>query len=86
MPKALQIDVGSGAGVHGVRDASRRCAFCARPGAFFGHDATHAICPLCCLARDLGRPRIDDEARLIWLPEAAQNVINVLCREIHVAL
>jgi hypothetical protein len=34
----------------------------------------------------LGRPRIDEEARLIWLPESAQNVINVLCREIHVGL
>jgi hypothetical protein len=34
----------------------------------------------------LGRPRIDEEARLIWLPEAAQNVINVMCREIHVEL
>ena len=86
MPKALQIDVGSGASTHGVLDATRRCAFCARPGAFPGHDASHAICPLCCLARGLGRPRIDEEARLIWLPEAAQNVINVLCREIHVEL
>ena len=86
MPEALHLDVQVGAVADGVPDPARRCAFCARPGAFQGQDNTQATCPLCWLVRDLGRPRIDEEARLIWLPEAGQSVINVLCREIHIEL
>lgn len=42
-------------------------------------------CPLCHLPQHLNRPGIDDEAVLIWMPEMAQGVINVLVRQIHLA-
>jgi intracellular multiplication protein IcmJ len=32
------------------------------------------------------RPRIDEEAALIWLPEMSQQALNVLMREIHMQL
>jgi len=40
-------------------------------------------CALCWLARHLERPRIDDEARLIWLPGMSQAALNVTVRVIH---
>ena len=43
-------------------------------------------CPLCALPRHLERPRIDDEAALVWLPEMSQQVINAMMREIHVQI
>lgn len=86
MPQALHLDV-QGAAVEGAKpDTALLCAFCTRPGALRGHSGKPASCPLCWLVRDLGRPRIDEEARLIWLPEADQRVINILCREIHIQL
>ena len=42
-----------------------------------------SACPLCALARHLERPRIDDEALLIWCPEMSQAAINAMLREIH---
>jgi hypothetical protein len=86
MPDVLALDVQVGIAAEIKPDASRRCVFCARPGAFRGQSGVPAICPLCWLVRDLARPRIDEEARLIWLPEADQRVINIISREIHVEL
>jgi intracellular multiplication protein IcmJ len=86
MPQALHLDVQVGAFADGMPAPTRRCAFCAWPGAFQSQDGAQATCALCWLVRDLGRPRIDEEARLIWLPEAGQSVINILCREIHIEL
>ena len=40
-------------------------------------------CPLCHLAQHLGRPEIECEAMLIWLPEMAQSALNLLVREMH---
>ena len=40
-------------------------------------------CPLCHLAQHLGRPEIEREAVLIWLPEMAQSALNLLVRETH---
>lgn len=45
-----------------------------------------AACPLCTLARHLERPRIDDEASLLWLPEMSQPAINTMMRVIHMQL
>lgn len=45
-----------------------------------------AACPLCALARHLERPRIDDEAALVWLPEMSQQAANTVTREIHLQL
>ncbi len=45
-----------------------------------------AACPLCHLARHLERPRIDEEAVLVWLPETSQAALNTMMREIHVQL
>jgi intracellular multiplication protein IcmJ len=68
------------------------CGFCAQPGAAFParvrEPAGEIIrgCALCFLAEHLERPRIDEEASLIWLPEMSQVVINTLMREIHIQL
>jgi intracellular multiplication protein IcmJ len=43
-------------------------------------------CALCFLCRHLERPRIDEEAALVWLPEMSQPALNVTMREIHVQL
>ena len=43
-------------------------------------------CALCFLAQHLERPRIDEEARLIWLPEMSQPALNVMIRAIHARL
>lgn len=45
-----------------------------------------AACPLCALVRHLERPRIDEEAALVWLPEMSQPAVNTLLREIHIQL
>ena len=50
-----------------------------------GHDCA-AACVLCYLCRHLERPRIDEEAALIWLPEMSQPALNVTMREIHLQL
>lgn len=43
-------------------------------------------CVLCGLAQSLARPRIDEEARLIWLPELSQPALNALTRRVHINL
>ena len=47
------------------------------------HDCS-AACVLCFLCRHLDRPRIDEEAVLVWLPEMSQPALNVTMRDIHV--
>ncbi len=47
---------------------------------------TGAACPLCTLARHLERPRIDEEAARVWLPEMSQAAVNTTMREIHMQL
>ena len=49
------------------------------------HDCSVA-CVLCFLCRHLDRPRIDEEAVLVWLPEMSQPALNVTMREIHLQL
>ncbi len=43
-------------------------------------------CALCSLPEHLERPRIDEEAALVWLPEISQPALNATMREIHVCL
>ena len=43
-------------------------------------------CPLCILPLHLERPRIDEEAALVWLPEMSQAALNALMRELHLQL
>lgn len=45
-----------------------------------------ACCALCGLVQTLGRPRVDEEAQLIWLPELSQPALNALARHIHIGL
>lgn len=66
-------------GMHSRR--SRRFAAPARSG----HDNA-AACVLCYLCHHLERPRIDEEAALVWLPEMSQPALNVTMREIHMQL
>lgn len=71
-----------------------RCQFCgmrsgrwrelaAAPGR--AREGTTA-CVLCFLCRHLERPRIDEEAALVWLPEMSQPALNVTMREVYVQL
>ena len=73
------------------------CRFCGQPTADWQEDFhlndDHAddrlsnvvvSCPLCHLAQHLGRPEIEREAVLVWLPEMAQSALNLLVRELHI--
>ncbi len=63
------------------------CSHCGQPGAMFRPiGGEPASCVLCHLARHLERPRIDEEAILIWLPEMDQRILNLICREMHIEL
>ena len=71
-----------------------RCPFCGMKSgrwqnfvapACTSHDCS-AACVLCFLCHHLERPRIDEEAALVWLPEMSQPALNVTMREIHVQL
>jgi hypothetical protein len=64
------------------------CQFCGEtigkvPDAFASKEP---CCVLCGLVQNLGRPRVDEEARLIWLPELSQPALNALVRRIHIGL
>jgi hypothetical protein len=66
-----------------VSEASS-CRFC---GAALGlHADADGACAMCALVRHLERPPIDDEARLMWLPEMSQAALICLVREIHCQL
>jgi intracellular multiplication protein IcmJ len=65
------------------------CRFC---GCFagsgrdnIGHVAAPA-CVLCGLAQNLVRPRIDQEACIVWIPELSQPAVNVIIRRVHLVL
>jgi len=45
-----------------------------------------ASCPLCHLVQHLERPRIEEEAALIWLPEMSQRALIALARTLHLKL
>jgi intracellular multiplication protein IcmJ len=72
------------------------CAFCGAPaGRWAGPGylpcggsvrTVAAACPLCALPQHLERPRIDEEAALVWLPEISQAALNATMREIHIAI
>jgi intracellular multiplication protein IcmJ len=70
------------------------CPFCGMPSGRWerfvaparrSHDCA-AACVLCYLCRHLERPRIDEEAALVWLTEMSQPALNVIMREIHLQL
>ena len=69
--------------------SSSECRYCGAPiGRILADlaDETVAACALCGLAQHLGRPRINEEARLVWVPEMSQAALNVLMRRIHTGL
>lgn len=53
-----------------------------------GGDTVNTLpaCPLCALPQHLERPRIDEEAALVWLPEMSQQALNAMIREIHIRI
>ena len=68
--------------------AALYCQFCGEtvgkvPDAFA---AKVPCCVLCGLVQNLGRPRVDEEAQLIWLPELSQPALNALTRRVHINL
>lgn len=90
----LSIDPALSCGPAKAAESNAVCAFC---GVAAGRWAAHgdlttctqtpaAACALCSLPQHLERPRIDEEAALVWLPEISQPALNATLREIHVAL
>jgi len=73
------------AGEAGPQDiACRLCHFCGVMAGLHGmRIGRSSSCVLCGLAQSLNRTTIDDEVRLIWLPEMSQPALNVLVRQIH---
>jgi intracellular multiplication protein IcmJ len=49
-------------------------------------DVETPACALCDLVQNLIRPRIDDEACIVWVPELSQPALNVTIRHVHLAL
>jgi intracellular multiplication protein IcmJ len=43
-------------------------------------------CVLCALVQTLVRPRIDEEACIVWVPELSQPAMNVMIRRLHLTL
>ena len=63
------------------------CHFCGLTAGLHGMRMGQSIsCVLCGLAQSLHRTTIDEEIRLIWLPEMSQPALNVLVRQIHIDL
>ena len=48
--------------------------------------ASVRLAPFARLPQHLERPRIDEEASLVWLPEMSQQAINAMMREIHIQI
>jgi hypothetical protein len=66
------------------QEIEQPCRFCG--WAVPGWQGADAACVLCDLVRRLERPRIDEEAMLIWLPQLSQAVLMALVRRIHLVL
>ena len=83
---SVQRDDGAGAlaperSQNGGQSPTCACVFC---GASLGlHADDGRSCAICTLVRHLERPRIDEEARLVWLPEMSQAALVCLLREMH---
>ena len=90
--RSLQIKVGVPEAASSVwaskgDPTSEECAFCGqRAGLRAMRLNGDLACVLCGLVQSLHRPTIDDEVRLIWLPEMSQAALNVLVRQIHIEL
>ena len=91
--KSLTIGVDAPAAQHvageaGPQDiACRLCHFCGLMAGLHGMRIGQSIsCVLCGVAQSLHRTMIDEEVRLIWLPEMSQPALNVLVRQIHIDL
>ena len=90
----LSIDPAAAFGRASIAGSGTACAHCGvATGPWSGHGSlppgaqmAAAACALCSLPQHLERPRIDEEAVLVWLPEVSQPALNVTMREIHVAL
>lgn len=64
-----------------VAEPSADCAYCGLPIGLHGENGRS--CAVCVLVCHLERPRIDEEAQLIWLPEMSQAALVCLVREMH---
>jgi hypothetical protein len=60
------------------------CGFCG--GKLGLHAGPDGACVLCTPVLHLDRPRIDEEARLAWIPEMTQAALASLVRELHLQL
>jgi intracellular multiplication protein IcmJ len=69
--------------------AEAMCCYCGcdigkRVNSFSGVEAP--ACVLCALVQTLVRPRIDEEACIVWVPELSQPAMNVIIRRLHLTL
>jgi hypothetical protein len=63
------------------------CNFCGLTTGLHAMKVGRAMsCVLCGVVQSLHRTTIDEELRLIWLPEMSQPALNVLVRQIHIDL
>ena len=66
-----------------------QCRYCGAPAGHVPNDFVEEAAPacvLCGLVLNLARPRITDEARLIWLPEMSQAALSAVMRRLHTGL
>ena len=93
LPLVLSVSMGSASADSCagsvVDQPGLQCSYCGAPAgrapSSLG-DVAAIACSLCGLAQHLERPRINEEARLIWLPETSQAALNVLVRRLHSGL
>ncbi len=91
LPSVAGCERGANDGNGAVDDACEpggACAYCAGPVGMGGKTVGDGAiaCALCQLVVCLDRPRIDEEALLIWLPEMSQAALNALMRLVHLRL
>lgn len=91
LPLKFRVDASAAHGVPGagivVGEPGKICEFCGLLAGQHAMPIGKALsCVLCGVVQSLQRSTIDEELRLIWLPEMSQPALNVLVRQIHIEL
>jgi hypothetical protein len=81
---SVQRDDDAGVLAPSGQPSAAGCLFCGAPLGL--HAEKGRACAICLLVRHLERPRIDEEARLVWIPEMSQAALVCLLREMHCRL
>jgi hypothetical protein len=87
--RSLSLSPGNTGAISCVVPASTTGAMCCYCGCNIGKglDSLSGVeapaCVLCALVQTLVRPRIDEEACIVWVPELSQPAMNVMIRRLH---